>query len=135
MITYNELLSGHVINDLSIRQQQNLEELLKRLNVLRAAYGKPWTVNSGFRTEQDQRRIYSQPPYLKFGTNVPLGSAHLQGLAADISDRDGAIKAWLYSPIGAKLLEEQGLYCELDTVGWVHIQFRKPNSGNRWFKP
>jgi len=133
MVTYKELLSGHVINDLSIKQQQNLEELLKRLNMLRVAYGQPFVVTSGFRSEQDHRRIYSAKGI--FGAAVPMGSAHLQGLAADIAD-DGRLKLWLTTdPKGITLLEQAELYCESGTKGWLHFQYRKPRTGNRWFLP
>lgn len=133
MISYKELLHGHVINDLSIKQQQNLAELHKRMNVLRESYGEPMTVTSGFRTEQEHRRIYGAKGIV--GSKVPMGSAHLQGLAVDIADPDGRLKLWLTSTaIGIKLLEEQELYCEADTHGWVHFQFRRPSSGQRWFK-
>lgn len=133
MITYNELLHGHVINDLSIKQQQNLEDLLKAINIIRLAWAQPMTVTSGFRSEQDQRRIYATKG--KVGDKVPMGSAHLQGLAVDIADPGGKLKEWLTTGAGAAVLVDAGLYCESGTVGWVHFQYRIPPSGHRWFVP
>ncbi len=132
MIAYKELLSGHSIADIPIAHQQNLQELCKRLNVLRAAYGEPMTITSGYRTAQDQRRIYNS----KGIKDVPMGSAHLSGLAADIADPDGRLKLWLTStPQGITLMQEQGLYGEEGTHGWIHLQFLPPKSNHRWFLP
>lgn len=133
MITYNELLHGHVINDLSIKQQQNLEEVLKRINMVRTAWNKPMTITSGFRSEQEHRRIYAAKNIT--GDKVPMGSAHLQGLAVDIADADGKLKEWLTTGAGASVLIDAGLYCESGTAGWVHFQYRIPRSGHRWFMP
>ena len=133
MIAMKELLGGRPLNDLSIKQQQNLSELCKRLNVLRAAYGRPMIITSGFRTEQDHRRIYSAKGIT--GDDVPMGSRHLQGLAADIAD-NGTLRHWLKNdPKAITLLEELELYCEEGTTSWTHIQIGAPKSGNRWFLP
>jgi len=126
-ISFTELLHGHVVTDLSIAEQHNLEDLQRRINIIRAAWGKPMTVTSGFRTEQDQLRINPKAP----------NSKHRLGCAVDIAD-DGSLKAWLKGE-GAKYLDQADLYCEEGTTGWVHFQSRPFGSyhagGTRWFNP
>lgn len=120
-ISMAEALKGHFISDVPIAHQHNLEDLLKRVNVLREAWGKPMVVTSGYRTAEDQRRINPKV------TN----SAHMVGMALDIADSDGLLYAWLVD--NTKLLEEQGLWVEVRQGGWAHIQSRPTH--NRFFKP
>ena len=125
-ISFKELLHGHTVIDLTIAQQHNLEELQKRVNVIREAWGKPMIVTSGFRTYQDQMRI--NPKAKK--------SAHMEGKAVDFKD-DGSLYKFLkedYEKNGDKsLLVVNGLYMEAGTKGWVHLQYRPTH--NRIFNP
>lgn len=121
MISLQELNPHSYSTDSTI--QENLNSLLHRINLVRLAWGKPMTVTSGLRSMEDQLRI--NPGALK--------SKHLIGAAVDILDRDGSLKAWLIQ--NPKILEDSGLWCEANTVGWVHFQVTPPKSGNRWFIP
>lgn len=132
MISFKELLSGNLITDLSIAQQHNMEDLLVAVNKLRAAWGKPLRVTSGFRTMQDHLRIYSQKG-ITDKAKIPMGSKHLSGLAVDFADPDGSLYAWAYA--NPTLLAEWGIWCEADTKGWLHCQIAPPKSGSRFFKP
>lgn len=121
MITAHELNPhGYVPTD---EQSQNLAELLKRINEVRTAYGKPLTVTSGLRSASDQQRINPGAPR----------SYHLLGAAADISDPDGALYAWCKA--NEPLLERVGLWLEERQGAWQHFQIYPPRSGHRWFLP
>jgi len=120
MITAKEL-NPHGYK-LDKEQQDNQDKLLKAINIIRTAWGKPMTVTSGVRSAEDQKRINPSAPKSK----------HLIGAAVDIAD-NGDLYKWLQGD-GAKTLEEAGLYCELDTKGWVHFQCIPPGSKKRWFK-
>lgn len=115
--------------ELSPEHEANLRELIRKLSIFREAYGEPMTVTSGFRSVEDQRRIY------KNAARVPMGSAHLKGCAVDIADRDGSLAAYCIANIA--LLERAGLWCEdtTRTRGWVHFQAYPPVSGSRFFLP
>ena len=137
-ISLLELLRGHVITDLSIDEQHNLEELQKRINVIREAWGKPMIITSGFRSMQDHLRIYSELAFKRGKpfdqSKVPMKSAHLSGSAVDISDPDGSLYEWCHKNI--PLLETTGLWCEMkDDQHRVHFQIYSPKSGNRFFYP
>lgn len=104
----------------------NVHELVRRLNIVRKLWAKPMVITSGLRTDSDQARINPKA----------TRSAHLEGRAADISDPNGELYAWLKK--NPDVLSEANLYAELDTKGWVHLQSRafgsyKPG-GTRWFK-
>ncbi len=138
MISFNELLSGHSISDVPIEYQHNLEELLKKMNLVRQAYGKLMFITSGFRSMQDHLRIYSQLAS-KRGVDfdpskVPMGSRHLTGQACDIYDANGDLMAWCHD--NESLLAEIGLWMEEpDDQKRVHFQWVPPKSGKRFFKP
>ena len=126
MITMKELLGRLNISDVPIEFQHNLEELLIRINKIRYAWDEPMRVTSGFRTEQDQKRINPKA----------MRSKHLVGCAVDIAD-DGSLYKFLQDE--PRHLENADLYCELGTKGWVHFQSKpfgsyKPG-GKRWFMP
>lgn len=137
MITFKELIKNIQISDIPINHQHNLEELLKRMNLVRNAWAKPMTITSGYRTMQDHLRIYSEiasKKGIEFDSKkVPMGSQHLSGCACDISDPKGELMSWCQANV--PLLEQIGLWMEADTKGWVHFQINPPRSGNRFFKP
>lgn len=139
MITFKELLSGHLISEIPINHQHNLEELLKRINVVRTAWGKPMIVTSGHRSLQDHLRIYSQIASKKgidFDANkVPMQSGHLSGLCCDISDPEGELREWVLNNL--QLMKTIGLWIEDFRYcnGWVHFGTKPPKSGKRIFVP
>lgn len=134
MIAFKELIKNTTLADIPIAHQHNLEELLKRINVIREAYGKPMTVTSGYRSLQDHLRIYSQKG-ITDRSKIPMASQHLSGCAVDISDPNKELQAWVLQNVA--LLEQVGLWCEAfeATPTWCHFQWKPPKSGNRFFKP
>lgn len=134
MITFNELIKGNFINDIPIEHQHNLEILLKRVNMVRAAYGKPMMVTSGYRSLQDHIRIYSMKG-ITDRSKIPMKSKHLYGQAVDFSDPKGELQAWCKA--NEALLVQAGLWMEdfSATPNWIHFQILPPASGKRWFLP
>lgn len=134
MISIDELLSGQAkLGELPNDVQNNLQELLVKVNKVRSAYGKPMIVTSGLRTVKHHLEIYEKkgvyPPH------VPMKSNHLSGRAVDFADADGKLKAWVKQNV--KLMEEIGLWMEdfSATKTWCHFQINPPKSGNRFFMP
>lgn len=107
----------------------NLDELLKRLNVLRAAYGKPLTITSGLRSNEQQQALIAAGK-----SNAPK-SKHCIGAAADIYDPNGEFWSWLM--VNMELLESTGIWLESKnaTPTWVHCQIFPPLSNKRVFNP
>ena len=113
----------HIDNTPSFEVVENLARLTEKiLDPLRAAYGKPITVTSGYRCEKLNKAVG--------GVN---GSAHLRGDAADLraADMPGFkrfVEAWLRAG-GAKfdqcLLEKSG------TTEWVHISYCSATGSQR----
>lgn len=101
----------------------NLEDLLVRMNKVRAAWGKPMTVTSGLRSAADQARINPSAPK----------SRHTYGKAVDILDRDGSLYDWTVN--NQDLLAKVGLWVEIKAGPWVHYQSEPPKSGRRFFNP
>jgi uncharacterized protein YcbK (DUF882 family) len=119
---------------------KNIEELLRRINILRKEYGLPMFVTSGLRDVNKHKAIYEEKnkklreqglPELK----IPMGSKHLSGEAIDLADKDGKLWDWIQSR--QDLIEQLDLYFEDKAAcpGWVHIQVVPPKSGKRIFKP
>lgn len=133
-ITFKELLGSHTIAEVPIAHQQNMQELLKRLEPVREAWNKPMVVTSGYRSLEEHYRIYSMK-----GTprdKVPLQSAHLYGMAVDIADEGLLLTDWLkHDRVGCTMLQAHNLYCEEGNKNWVHFSTRAPKSGHRWFLP
>ena len=104
------------------QEEANMWKLLNALNRLRDAYGKAMIVTSGWRPG-------------RYNQGYANKSAHLSCEACDFSDVSGELAKWClhYLPV----LENCGLYMESpeSTRGWVHLQTRRPGSGNRVFKP
>jgi hypothetical protein len=134
----SELLKGNSISDIPLTAQKNLEELLKRINIIRAKWGRPMTVTSGFRSMQHHIDIYRTIALRKkrqfSNLQVPMGSRHLTGEAVDIADPDGTLHDWCSNNV--ELLEQVGLWLEVkDSEPRVHFQSKPPRSGLRFFKP
>lgn len=117
-ISFKEILGNNQISDVPIAIQHNIDELLKCVNKLRDAWGKPLIVTSGLRTMNQHLRIYSEMNI--FPPNVPMKSRHLTGNAVDFADPTGNLYTWaLLNEAG---LEEWGLWAEAGTKGWLHVQ-------------
>ena len=139
MITMAELLKGNTLSSLDADVQKNLGILLERLNLIRNLWNKPMIVTSGFRSMLDHIRIYKEIAAKKGKpfkmSDVPMGSRHLYGMAADISDPTFELTAWCKLN-NSKVLEDCQLWCEDDmTETRLHLQIEAPASGHRWFKP
>ena len=140
-IVRNEILKNQLCPP---ELEENLAGLLKAMNIIRSAYGKPMIVSSGYRSRDRQIEIYANKACKKefpFENGVfemkkvPLGSSHLYCAACDISDPNSELKKWVKK--NEALLEKAGLYCEdfNYTPTWVHFQITKPASGKRFFIP
>jgi uncharacterized protein YcbK (DUF882 family) len=134
LITLKELLTSPCDNK---EHLENLEELLVKLNHLRAAYGKPLRVTSGYRSLQKHLAIYAAKG-ITDQSKIPMQSRHLYGFAADLVPIEDDIKHlhdWVNQNV--KLMEEIGLYMEAFeyTPQWLHCQSVPPKSGKRFFKP
>jgi len=136
MISIKELLGSEVsdIRKLEKPIQENILELQKRLNVIRAAYGMPMIVTSGFRSLHHHLEIYAAKGILD-KKKIPMQSRHLFGYAADISDVNKDLQKWCLA--NNELLEKTGLWMEdfNYTRSWVHFQIVPPASGKRYFIP
>lgn len=135
MITFKELLKGTPLSEIPINHQQNGEILLKKINIVRAEYGKPMIPTSVYRTKQRQLDIYRAKGIPD--SKIPMSSQHLSFEAVDISDPKGELYKWLQD--NPEVLEKADMYVELGTVGWTHLQCRPFASyrpgGSRWFNP
>lgn len=128
MIAKSELLMGRDVTYASEYTQDisdNLDKLLIPMNQIRAAYGQPMIVNSGWR-----------PPEVNASTpGAATHSKHMEGLACDISDKDGVLMAWVLANLS--MMQQLGIYHEdfRWTPDWVHFQLGAPASGHRIFVP
>lgn len=128
MISKEELLQGRdqqYPSDYTQEISDNLDKFLLLINQVRAAWGKPMIVDSGWR-----------PPSINASTpGASAHSKHMEGLAADIKDIDGSLWAWVLENL--TLMQKLGLYMEDRrwTSTWVHFGFGPPVSGHRIFVP
>lgn len=114
-MTFEELLHGHLISDVPLTHQHNMEILLVAVNKFRTEYNKPFNVTSGYRSELDQERINPSVRHSK----------HMEGFAVDIADPDGSL--YDYALANQDKLKDWGLWCESGTKrtdghGWLHLQ-------------
>ena len=122
--SYAEFLKDREIEyPLSEEANLNMLDLLLRLDVVRKEWGRPLTISSGYRPGR----------YNKTAGGATT-SAHLTCEAADLVDKDGTLAKFCAE---AGRLEGWNLYMEnpTRTPGWVHLQSRRPKSGNRIFNP
>ncbi len=138
MIAFKEILGHTAINDISIKEQQNIDDLLKRINIIRDAWAQPMIVTSGYRTLQDHLRIYAAKG-ITDRSKIPMQSKHLTGNAVDIADPHGELYLWLHLQPGIAALDTANMWCEMRTTGWAHFQRLPYGSytagGSRWFLP
>lgn len=139
MVSEKEVLKKYKKEDLSAESQANLVILLEKVNKIRSLYGKPLTITSGYRSPDDQIRIYREIAEKKGKPfdikKVPMGSQHLRCAAVDIYDPNKELQTWI--KVHLKEMEEIGVWFEdfSATINWVHIQIYPPKSGNRFFIP
>ena len=115
----------------------NLNLLMFKLNRLRAAYGKPLQVTSGYRSMEHHLAIYAAKG-ITDPKKIPMKSRHLFGMAADLVPVEDPIEHlhdWILNNI--TLMEEIGLWFEDFSVSktWVHAQTLPPASKKRFFLP
>jgi hypothetical protein len=127
LITREEVLKDHLCPE---ELESNLALLLDRINQVRAVYGAPMIVTSGFRDVADMERIYK-------GKLYPIHSKHLTCQAVDIYDPSGTLYAWCKS--NESFLEKVGFWLENRKGHWQHFQIvpfgSYKNGGTIWFEP
>ena len=114
--TLNELISTStgLLNIPSTEQLANLQKLVTNvLDPLRELYGKPITVNSGFRSVAVNKKV-----------NGATNSDHLFGFAADIKCEDNALLFKLIRDnfTFRQLIWEKG---NKKQPKWVHVSFNE----------
>ena len=124
-ISPNEILMGREAQfPLTPEMKQNLDLLLISVNRLRALWGKPLIVSSGYR-----------PGAYNAQAGGAKASNHMICAAVDFKDPEQKLAKWLISRLD--VLEACGLYMEdpSATPTWCHVQIKPPGSGRRIFKP
>lgn len=119
MITIEEVLMGRdKANPLTPEQWRNLADLMGRINIVRAAYGKSLTVSSGYR-----------PPAQNSAAGGAKNSTHMSCQAVDFADPKGEFSKWCLANMD--LLKRVGLFLEDPkyTTTWTHLQTR-PTKNN-----
>lgn len=113
------------LDKLSDQQVRNLNILINKVNELLDRYGKSVTMNSGYRSPEDQARINPKAPKSK----------HMECAAIDIGDKDHNFRYFCLNNLHH--LVELGLYMEdpSSTYNWIHLQIIPPKSGRRIFLP
>lgn len=117
-------MGREVANPLTPEMKKNLDKLLIAVNRLRAMWGKPLVVSSGYR-----------PPAQNAAAGGAKKSNHMICAAVDFRDPDQELAKWLISRLD--VLEACGLYMEdpSATPTWCHVQVIAPGSGRRIFRP
>lgn len=128
MIAKSEILQGRdktFSDEYTDDVSNNIDVLLQKINVVRAAYAKPMKVTSGWRPASINGMIKGAAPK----------SNHIIGCAIDIADADGALMNWCLANLD--LLCATGLYLEdfRYTPNWIHFQSIAPKSKKRIFVP
>jgi uncharacterized protein YcbK (DUF882 family) len=128
MIKKSELLMGRDKTHASEYNRdisKNLDVLCEKMNIIRAAYGKPMQVASGWR-----------PPSVNDATsNAGKKSKHTVGLAVDIRTTNDDLWNWCLANL--QLMQDLGIYLEHRnyTPSWVHFSLGPPGSLKRIFIP
>lgn len=142
MITLKELMKDTDFNTLPADHKVNVLEVLKRINMVRSAYGKPMSSTSFYRTMAHHIQVYkdlAKQKKIPFDINkVPMKSKHLIGAAVDIYDEKKELYNWLKAH--PEILDQANLWCEEDTTQpRVHFQILPYGSykegKSRWFIP
>lgn len=96
-------------------EQKNLEILLEQLDKIRAQYGKPIYINSGYRCPKLNKAVK--------GVNT---SQHQLGIAADLDTRKGKAENQKLYDIIAKHFDYDQLLWE-NNGAWIHYSYVRPN--------
>jgi hypothetical protein len=130
MITLEELLCQVPWDSIPKDHQENLKDLLVKINKIRSAYNRPMIVTSGYRTKEDQKRINPGAPF----------SGHLRGECVDIADSDGELAKWILKNL--EMAKDLGFWFEhfgythpKNKGWWVHFSIKPPKSNKRIFIP
>jgi hypothetical protein len=127
LITIKELCK-YDLAQLPLEHQWNIQYVYHGINLFRAFYQLPMISTSGYRTVEDQKRIYQNEAH------VPMGSLHLVGLAVDIYCGDNRLKDFIRDNM--PLVNRLDFYFEeYDDRPRIHFQRHPPASGKRFFKP
>jgi uncharacterized protein YcbK (DUF882 family) len=131
MITREEILNDQECPE---ELEDNLDELLRKINIVRDQWGKPMTVSSGWRSKEDQIRIYAQKGITDI-KKIPMTSKHFSCQAVDIYDPKKELQEWIKKNL--PLMEKIGVWFEdfSYTPNFVHFQTVPPKSGRRFFIP
>ncbi len=114
--------------------RRDAAETVRRANALIASFVRANPANTAVRGVASGWR----PSAVNAATpGAAKKSNHMLGRALDITDRDGALDAWLITLSGQAALTQIGLWIEHPsaTPNWSHVQIIPPASGNRVFKP
>lgn len=100
--------------------ERNAAETARRVNILLGLFGQSRPLSSGFR-DLDTNRNEGGADY----------SRHMYGMAADLVDKDGALKRWVKNHPEALVTAD--LWCEPFslTPTWLHVQSVPVPSGAR----
>ncbi len=111
--------------ELTPELRANARETVGRVNRLLKRAGFTRRVTSGWRPAAVNATV----------PGAAKGSKHINCIAIDLEDRDGALDAWCMAHLD--VLEELGLWLEHPdaTPDWCHLQTLPPRSGNRVFQP
>jgi len=111
--------------ELTPELRANARETVSRVNRLLKRAGFTRRVTSGWRPAAVNATV----------PGAAKGSKHINCIAIDLEDRDGALDAWCMAHLD--VLEELGLWLEHPdaTPDWCHLQTLPPRSGNRVFQP
>lgn len=153
MMTLKEICNPVPPEQVPAKKLEQCKDLLAKVNIIRAAWGKAMTTSSGIRTWTKHLEIYKdlaarkRKPFengIFDETKVPKKSSHLDVVddraAVDVPDPGLKLTKWLKeTPEGQAALEKADLFCEDGNADWVHFQ-NKPfasykKGGTRWFKP
>lgn len=121
--TRAEILMGRdAAHPLTPEMEANLTRLIQALSIVREAYGKPLKISSGYR-----------PAAINKSVKGATRSAHLTCEACDLSDPNREFARWCIANLG--VLKRAGLHLEDPrwSPTWIHLQIRRPGSGNRVF--
>jgi len=105
--------------------ENNLIDLLTKINALRIDFNKPMIVSSGYRSPEHNAKV-----------GGVTHSTHQSCQGIDIVDADGSLRRFCIANNNA-ILKKHGLFMEHPayTKGWCHLQTRKPQSSNIVFIP
>jgi len=102
-------LTGHV---------QMSELFIDTLTAARIIAGIPFIITSGFRSEEQNRKLLADPAYKKF---ADPDSAHLKGVAADISIDSGRARWRIVNALIRAGFTRIGIgsdHIHVDAAGW-----------------